>query len=109
MADLTKTQHANTANTTKETSMAQEQNLSLKVSGDSTTFNLAAAGPGTSSAGEPVSAPSGNVNPGDEAPAGTPGTGENICRDCGGSGRVDDAPCPCCGGSGKVITTAGDA
>ena len=28
------------------------------------------------------------LNPGDQAKPGTPGTGENLCPDCGGSGRV---------------------
>src|SRR4051812_44647826 len=41
------------------------------------------------------------MNPGDQAPPGTPGTGENVCRVCGGSGRLDDDPCPSCGGTGK--------
>jgi hypothetical protein len=49
------------------------------------------------------------TNPGDEAPSGTPGTGEAICRDCGGSGRVDGNTCPTCGGSGKVIEGIGGA
>ena len=45
-----------------------------------------------------------NMNPGDEAPPGTPGTGENLCRQCGGKGRLEGGePCPACGGSGKVI------
>ena len=61
------------------------------------------------SASEPVPTASGQVNPGDEAPAGTPGTGENVCRDCSGSGRVNGAPCPSCGGTGKVITAVGGA
>ena len=43
------------------------------------------------------------VNPGDAAPAGTPGTGENVCQDCKGSGRIGNAPCKTCGGTGKVI------
>ena len=44
------------------------------------------------------------VNPGDEAPPGTPGTGENLCRDCRGTGRREGGePCPTCGGTGKVI------
>jgi hypothetical protein len=41
--------------------------------------------------------------PGDEAAPGTPGTGEDICPQCGGSGRRDGATCPNCGGSGKII------
>ena len=65
------------------------------------------------SASNPASAtvlsPSTTVNPGDEAPAGTPGTGESICRECGGSGRLDNAPCPSCGGTGKVIVGVGGA
>lgn len=40
---------------------------------------------------------------GDEAAAGTPGTGEAICRRCGGNGQLQDQPCPDCGGTGKVI------
>ncbi len=52
---------------------------------------------------------SGTINPGDEAPAGTPGTGENICRACGGSGRVGEASCPACDGSGKVTVGVGGA
>jgi len=41
--------------------------------------------------------------PGDEAAPGTPGTGENLCRHCGGTGEHDGAPCPECNGTGKVI------
>jgi DnaJ-class molecular chaperone len=40
--------------------------------------------------------------PGDEAPAGTAGTGEDICDECGGSGRANGAECPACAGTGKV-------
>jgi hypothetical protein len=47
--------------------------------------------------------------PGDEAPPGTPGTGENLCRACGGTGRIDDKTCPECQGSGKVTTGIGGA
>ncbi len=47
--------------------------------------------------------------PGDEAPAGTPGTGENVCRMCGGTGRVDGHTCSDCEGSGKVIDGVGGA
>ena len=43
------------------------------------------------------------TSPGDEAAPGTPGTGENLCRDCGGSGELEGKPCPVCGGTGKVI------
>jgi DnaJ-class molecular chaperone len=47
--------------------------------------------------------------PGDEVPAGTPQSGENLCRHCKGSGRVKGEPCPDCGGSGKVVVLVGDA
>jgi len=43
------------------------------------------------------------VNPGDDAAPGTPGTGENVCPDCKGSGRLGNAPCKTCGGTGKVV------
>lgn len=40
--------------------------------------------------------------PGDEAPPGTPGTGEDVCPDCSGSGTRQDQPCTTCGGSGVI-------
>ena len=45
--------------------------------------------------------------PGDEAEPGTPGTGENICRECGGSGQVDGRRCPACEGTGKIVEGIG--
>ena len=55
--------------------------------------------PGASIDLPPVAAP----RRGDEAPAGTPGTGEVQCPACGGSGRgIGDAACPECNGTGKV-------
>lgn len=51
---------------------------------------------------------SGQTNPGDDAPAGTPGTGEDICPACKGSGRnASGGDCPNCGGSGKIIEGIG--
>lgn len=63
---------------------------------------------------EPSSRPPGSpdiqpMRPGDEAPPGTPGTGENLCRNCGGSGRVDGQPCRECEGTGRVVTGIGGA
>jgi DnaJ-class molecular chaperone len=52
---------------------------------------------------------SGAVNPGDIAPPGTPGTGEDICRECHGSGKLADKECPTCGGTGKVVAAIGGA
>ncbi len=51
--------------------------------------------------------PSAPLNPGDEAPPGTPGTGEGICRACGGTGSTAQGPCQECGGTGKVIEGIG--
>lgn len=45
--------------------------------------------------------------PGDEAPPGTPGSGEDVCPRCGGSGRLEGEPCPECAGSGRVIRGIG--
>jgi len=53
--------------------------------------------------------PTGSMNPGDEAPEGTPGTGENVCPDCAGSGRVQNGRCNTCGGIGVVIVGIGGA
>jgi hypothetical protein len=46
-------------------------------------------------------------NPGDEAPPGAPGTGEDICPVCAGSGKLEGASCENCGGSGRVIEGIG--
>ena len=47
------------------------------------------------------------IQPGDVAPEGTPGTGQNVCPACGGSGDVDGAVCSTCEGSGIVIEGIG--
>lgn len=48
------------------------------------------------------------MTPGDEAPAGTPGTSEDVCPSCKGSGKtVSGGACPVCGGTGKVIEGLG--
>jgi hypothetical protein len=49
------------------------------------------------------------MRPGDEAPAGTPGTGEDICPDCGGSGKRAGRECPTCQGTGRVTVGIGGA
>jgi DnaJ-class molecular chaperone len=45
--------------------------------------------------------------PGDAAEPGTPGTGENLCRQCKGSGVYEGERCPVCGGTGKVTEGIG--
>ncbi len=40
--------------------------------------------------------------PGDEAPLGAPGTGQDICRKCAGTGEFGDRPCDDCAGTGWV-------
>ena len=47
------------------------------------------------------------MHPGDKARPGTPGTGENICPTCKGSGKVGQKPCPDCAGTGKVVEGIG--
>jgi hypothetical protein len=47
--------------------------------------------------------------PGDEAPVGTPGTGERVCAQCGGTGRAGASACPTCQGTGKVNAGIGGA
>jgi DnaJ-class molecular chaperone len=53
--------------------------------------------------------PTAKMNPGDQAPAGTPGTGENLCPVCSGEGSVDGQQCASCGGTGVVIQGVGGA
>lgn len=57
------------------------------------------------------STPSGSMplKPGDEAPPGTPGTGENICPVCHGRGSISGRACTNCGGTGKITTGIGGA
>ena len=43
------------------------------------------------------------LKPGDDAAAGTPGTAENICPDCNGTGLINDTTCANCDGTGKVV------
>ena len=48
------------------------------------------------------------ARPGDEAPAGTPGTGEKQCSRCGGSGQLmGGKTCPDCQGTGKITVGIG--
>ena len=52
-----------------------------------------------------------DLNPGDDAPAGTPGTGEDVCPVCHGSGKVEaegtPQPCANCGGTGVIVEGIG--
>ena len=47
-------------------------------------------------------------HPVDQAEAGTPGSGENVCQCCHGTGVMAGATeCENCGGTGKVIEGVG--
>jgi hypothetical protein len=46
-----------------------------------------------------------DMAPGDEAPPGTEGTGEDLCPECGGEG----GDCENCGGTGRVVRGVGGA
>lgn len=61
-------------------------------------------GAGERSKGEAESTRS---KPGDEAPPGTAGTGQNLCPECGGTGRKNGTACPNCKGTGTVTTGIG--
>ena len=50
-----------------------------------------------------------DLNPGDEAAPGTPGTGEDLCPRCNGSGRLQGQSCPHCGGTGRIVEGIGGA
>jgi hypothetical protein len=49
------------------------------------------------------------LNPGDEAAPGTPGTGDDICPECQGKGRIGASVCPNCGGGGTITRAIGGA
>jgi hypothetical protein len=59
--------------------------------------------------GDEPSGPQAPMSPGDEAPAGTAGTGEDICPRCGGTGTLAGRECPECDGTGKVNVGIGGA
>lgn len=61
----------------------------------------------STSPGTPGKTPN-HLKPGDEAPPGTPGTGEDVCPDCSGTGiRKDGVECPTCEGTGRIIEGIG--
>jgi hypothetical protein len=78
-------------------------------------IDIAAAGlPGRSDQpagrrGDEPSGASAPMSPGDEAPPGTPGSGEDVCPRCGGSGTLAGRACPECEGTGKVNVGIGGA
>jgi hypothetical protein len=45
------------------------------------------------------------ARPGDEVPPGTPGSGDDVCPRCRGSGKIESQECKYCSGTG-VITRA---
>lgn len=49
----------------------------------------------------PVAA--GGKSPDASIPPTPPGSRENVCPRCAGSGKLAGADCPACGGAGKVI------
>lgn len=57
---------------------------------------------------QPGSSASAPLEPGDEAPPGTPGTGEDVCPQCQGRGRLGNGQvCEMCGGDGRVVRAIG--
>ncbi|MEC4719479.1 hypothetical protein RY831_09975 [Noviherbaspirillum sp. CPCC 100848] len=62
---------------------------------------------GSGPTGTPGTTPN-HLKPGDEAMAGTPGTGEDLCPDCSGKGKkADGAECPTCEGTGRITQGIG--
>ncbi len=52
--------------------------------------------------------PAHHLKPGDEAEPGTVGTGEDICQECSGTGKLEDGrECPACEGTGRIVQGIG--
>jgi DnaJ-class molecular chaperone len=91
--------------------------LSESVAGEEdpgASIDMASSSPGRSDqpAGQAPGQPSTAqrpMAPGDEAPLGTAGTGEDVCPECGGSGRIGGSSCAYCQGTGKVNVGIGGA
>ena len=47
------------------------------------------------------------IKPGDDAEAGTPSTGEDVCPRCNGEGVLGEEICPQCLGTGTVVRGIG--
>jgi hypothetical protein len=58
---------------------------------------------------DPRPADRSQIAPGDEAAPGTPGTGEDICPECHGSGKKAGKRCENCAGTGKIVRGIGGA
>ncbi|MBM9596045.1 hypothetical protein [Roseitranquillus sediminis] len=43
----------------------------------------------------------------DQVPPESPSAGEDVCRRCDGTGKIDGDECPDCKGTGKVTTPIG--
>ena len=48
-----------------------------------------------------------DMKPGDEGPPQEPSTGEDVCPECQGSGKVDGQTCGSCQGTGEVQAAIG--
>lgn len=102
-----------------EAPMSDDLDLAQSVAGEEdpgASMDVASAGAPAGKSEQPAGRrgdePSGAgrpMSPGDEAPAGTPGTGEDVCPDCGGSGQRAGGACPTCQGTGKVTIGIGGA
>jgi len=74
--------------------------------------DMSASGASDQPAGQRGDQPTGAsppMSPGDEAPPGTPSTGEDVCPDCGGSGQLEGKACGTCQGTGRVTVGIGGA
>lgn len=47
--------------------------------------------------------------PGDETQPGSKQSAENLCPECGGTGKAGTKKCPNCDGTGTVTVIVGDA
>ena len=64
---------------------------------------------GSGQSGSDAPGPKGTPHPapGDDAPQGTIGTGDNLCPACNGNGKIDGRLCATCDGSGVVTEGIG--
>ena len=65
--------------------------------------------PGSTNQSSTVQQNEPKLNPGDQGELGTPGIGENVCRECKGTGKIGAVECPTCGGTGVVKEEIGGA
>lgn len=87
----------------------EDPGASLDMLGVATAAPMRSDQPEGQGGGKQPSQPGATLAPGQAVPMKTPGSGDNACPRCGGSGKLAAGTCPECQGSGKLTVGIGGA